>query len=315
MRRSKKHMMYIGFLAFGLAGCSEKGDTITPADLKDLEISTGPGTITLQWAVPKDSASINHIKVEYYDHLLKKNVLRAASVYSDNMVVDNTRQKYGEYTFKVSSVSPSGHSGSVRELSIVSEPALTTYLFGEATQIDLTESMLSAYPASSWEDWFFDGNGSVANLIDGKPTTYFCTNFWYPPPMPHWIQIDLGENFAKNEGIKVWTQNRNIAGEIPTNVDLLGSMDAEADDEDWFLIRNFTAASGLTVSSGGEWTSPNLLVTAPFRYIRFSVNAVNAPRPAHWSGSAESHIFSLSGLKIWRVETIERNPEAADADF
>ena len=183
MKSFSKYIMCIGLFAICLTGCNKNEDKIIPSDLKDLEISTGPGTITLHWTVPSDPASIDHIKVEYYDPLLKRDAMKVASVYSDRMVIDNTRKKYGTYTFQINTVSPTGHTGSVREMSIVSEPAPSATHFGKTHEIPLTPDQL-------YTEMQEPSEGPIANLVQNLDN---AGNFFHSrwsgtvPPAPHWF--------------------------------------------------------------------------------------------------------------------------------
>ena len=271
-------------------GCNDKGEKIVPAALTGLSIaSDSPGTITIRWSLPNNVESIRYIRVDYYDPRLKKDVLKTASVYSDSMVINDTRLKYGEYTFKVHTVSPSGEAGNVQELKIVSLPAEPTYI---ATIVPLTAGSFSTGMQSTAE-------GPVGNLADDAGTTYFHSDYsGSRPPAPHWFQVNLGTDISSGY-FRFWYQNRANANNKPTDFDLLGSTDAQS----WFLIRNFTLeADGLNVANGGQWTSGNYAVPQPFRYLRFSVNQTNN----------NTDFFTMAVFKFYTVVLID--PEAPDSD-
>ena len=74
---------YAGMLLVGVAlvniSCSSDEDGITPAEITNLTAESTSGRIVLRWDTPED-ASIRYIEVSYYDHLLKKDAVRTASI-------------------------------------------------------------------------------------------------------------------------------------------------------------------------------------------------------------------------------------------
>lgn len=282
-----KYILCISLLVGFLASCSDDEVSIIPADIMNVTASSDPGTITIHWEVADDSLSIRYIKVEYYDFLLKKNVMRTASVYSDSMLIPDTRQKYGEYTFTVQPVSYTGNGGTIHEVKIVSEPAATSYI---VTQLSLTADSLSTNAQEP-------RSGPIANLVDGDLSNFFHSAWSVDIPGPHWFQVNLGEEIADH--YKFFYGNRSNAANKPVDFDLMGSTDGE----NWFLLRNFTKdADGLNVASGGTWTSEVYKVDKPFSYIRFIVNRTNN----------NTVFFTMSEFRFYDV--VEIDPEASDVD-
>ncbi|MCD8184215.1 MAG: discoidin domain-containing protein [Bacteroides sp.] len=283
MRNTVKY--FAGLLLFGavlVTGCSEE-DGITPGEITDLTADTTPGCITLHWNIPEE-ANIRYVEVNYYDPLLKKDVMRTASVYANSVEIPDTRRKYGEYKFEVRTVSPTGDKSAVQAITQVSEAALTTYV---DTPIALRATDLSTNAQEPSE-------GSIANLLDGNTSTYFHTAWSVDMPGPHWLQANLRQEIT--EHYKFYFAPRN-ASNRPTDFDLMGSTDGN----DWFLIKNFTKeGDGLPVGSEGAYTSPVLDVDKPFSQIRIVVNET----------STGSVFWTMSEFKFYSVSIVD--PEAAD---
>ena len=303
MKTIRKYMMCIGLLALCLASCDENKESVIPAELTNLSISTDPGTITLHWAVPEDMASIRYIQVKFYDPRLKKDVLKTASAYSDQIVISDTRKKYGDYTFKIQTVSRTGDVSAVQELKITSEPAPTIMVYNHpAIQVPLTASSFSTNAQSSAE-------GPVGNLANESATTYFHSDYsGSRPPRPHWFQVNLGDEITGGTYYRIWYQNRANTANKPSNFDLLGSLDAN----DWFLLRNFTLdADGMNIASGGEWTSDNYFLPEPIRYLRFSVN--NTTNSTNTGGDTD--YFTMATFKFYTGTITIVDPEDPNEDF
>lgn len=282
-----RYIVYITLLiSLSLVSCKNDED-IVPADITNVSISSDPGYITLHWKIPEDSLSIRYIKVTYYDPLLKKEVLRTASIYSDTMNIPNTRKKYGEYVFEIQTVSPSGVEGDIHEISIVPEAAAPTYV---ENMINLSDLLTNAQEPSE---------GPISNLIDGSLGNFFHSRWSDPvPPAPHWFQAKLGSEI--NGYYKIFYGNRNNSNNKPTNFDLMGSTDGEK----WFLVNNFTQEKdNLNLASSGTWTSTIHESGRPFNYVRFVVNQTN-------SGSI---FFTMSEFRIYSITKVD--PEDPNNDI
>ena len=263
---------YAGLLLVGVAlvntSCSSDEDGITPAEITNLT-----------------DASIRYIEVSYYDHLLKKDAVRTASIYADSIEIPDTREKYGEYQFSVQTVSPTGDKSAVQTISKVSEPALPTFV---STPIALTAADLSTNAQEPSE-------GPIANLLDGNTGTFFHTAWSVSIPAPHWLQVNLKEEITGS--YKFYYAPRNNGNNKPTDFDLMGSTDGT----NWFLIRKFTKeADGLPVTSTGTFTSEIYEAPQPFSQIRLVVNATN-------TGSI---FWTMSEFKFYSVSVMD--PEAAE---
>lgn len=276
---------FVGLLLSGaalLTSCDNESG-ITPDEITDLTAESTPGCIILRWNTPEES-NIRYIEVKYYDPLLKKDVMRTASVYANSIEIPDTRAKYGEYNFTVQSVSATGDRSALQSISKVSEPAEPTYV---STQIALTAADLSTNAQEPSE-------GPIANLLDGNTGTFFHTAWSVEIPGPHWLQVNLKKEITEAYRFEYAPRN---AKDRPTDFDLMGSMDGN----EWFLIKNFTKeADG--IAGDGTYASEVFDVEQPFKQIRIVVNETNS----------KSVFWTMSIFKFYSV-TVE-DPEAPDTN-
>lgn len=258
------------FLAIGLLGvcaasCSDDETNITPAEITGLRAESTPGRIVLRWNKPtaEEAATIEYVQVNYYDHRSKMDNKRLASTFADSIDIPDTRKRYGDYTFTVKTVSPSGAFSAEQEISFKSEAAPKTWK--NPSQYPLAASMFSTNAQESSE-------GHISNLVDYENTasdSFFHTDWHGIYPGPHTMTIEFPETIDKAFYFYYTPRNGNNR---PTDFDLMGSM--TGNDDDWFLIKNFTkAADGI---GGDSYTSPMLYGDEnPFKYLKMIVNNTN----------------------------------------
>ncbi len=285
MKRSFKYIILASFIGAMATGCSNNDDEkLVPAEVTNLRAESTPGRIVLRWETPEEG-NIRYIQVNYYDPLLKKDVMKTASSYADSMEIADTRRKYGEYTFNVKSVSPTGGISAMQEIKTLSEPAEATWV---STPIVLKAEDLATNAQEPSE-------GAIANLVDGNNSTYFHSTWsGNVPPAPHWFSANLNQTLDGHFKFTIVARNNNNR---PSDVDLMGSTDGEQ----WFLIRHLDKENdGLSLTSPYE--SETFAIEQPFSHIKFVVNATN-------TGSI---FFSMAEFKLYNMELID--PEAPDEE-
>lgn len=287
MKKIYKYLA-IGLLGAFFAGCSDNDEAITPSEISNLRSESTPGRIVLRWDTPQDG-TVKYIQVNYYDHLLGKESMRLASAYADSINIPDTRQKYGEYKFTVRTISPSGNSSKVQEISTVSQPAEKTWI---PSIVSLTADMLSTNAQEPSE-------GPIANLVDDNTSTFFHTAWSVDfGAAPHYLQIALPKT------IDSWWQfyyaPRGNANNKPIDFDMEGSMDGK----DWFLIKKFTKdADGLPTDSRTSYTSERINAEGrSFNHLRLTVYETNN----------KTQFWTMSEFKLYTYRLID--PEADDAD-
>ena len=75
------------------------GYTSVPAsiDAKTVQPEALPGQIKLKWQAP--AGDFAYLQIKYYDPLQKKDVYKIASKGTTEMLISNTRARYGAYKF------------------------------------------------------------------------------------------------------------------------------------------------------------------------------------------------------------------------
>lgn len=277
----KKYYLNL-FLVFALvlASCSSDDDGIIPGELSNIQAEERPGGIYLQWDLPDEVETVKYIKVSYFDLLEQRDMVRLSSC--DTILIPNTLQRLGEYTFKVQPFSNDDVAGKELVVKANSGRAPQSFI---STPITLKEAQLSTNAQES-------SGGPIKNILDGNMDTFFHTSWTVSIPGPHWMQVDLLEEITS---YKFFYSPRKNGANKPTDFDLLGSMDGN----DWFLIKNYTKeADGLPTTSSDSYKSEINTSDKPFRYIRYSVNKTNT----------NSVFWTMTVFKFYKVDIVD--PEA-----
>lgn len=262
----KKILSFLSFVIVGigllLCGCDRNYQsfeelskyTTYPSSVKNIRWDSLPGQILLKWDIPSDS-NYYFLQITYYDPLIKKTVARLASIYTDSVIIDNTRARYGDYEFTFQCYNGKKQGGD--KFTVKAKSGRAPIVQTITTQkIPLTESQLSTNNQEPTE-------GPIKNLIDGNANTFFHTR-WSSPQMdmPQWIQINLNE---PHQNFQFYYQNRNGSQEPPKVV----KIQISNDEINWETLA--TISSGLPSSSKGEYTSEIFKPSHPFTYFRFTV--------------------------------------------
>lgn len=285
MKKLALYALGLVALSMSLFSCSEdSAPEIVPSNISNVSTFSLPGQIGIKWDVPTDS-NYKYVKVSYYDFLKKKDMVRLASVYSDTIIIPNTRAKYGTYTFTLQPVSSTGTPGEIQTITGVSgaAPASTTTTLQPIT---LTADMLSTNAQEPTE-------GPIANLLDGSVTTFFHSTWSATSPDVHYLQINLKQELTS---FQFYYANRQNGSNKPTIIDVAGSTDGT----NWNPIT--TLNDNLPVTSGSEYTSAVIESAQPFTKLRLSVTKTN-------TGSV---FFTMSEFKLWKAIVSFYDPEAAD---
>lgn len=288
MKTIYKISLCFGILCLLLVSCSEydyenfvKWDKFqgAPGPISNIRAQSLPGEILLEWDVPADS-SFYYVQIKYFDPLLDKEVAEVVSIYADELLVDNTRAKYGDYEFTFQTFNAKNEGGTPVTIKAKSGVAPIQESM-TSTRLKLTVDQLSTNAQEPSE-------GPIRNLLDNSPSTFFHT-MWSGggKPWPHWIDIALEEPI---ENFKFYLQNRSGSQASPTNVDLLVSDDGIT----WEKI--VSGMTGFPTPGGAEFTSDVIRSGRSFKYFRFSVNG--AVRDTSTQSSFNLAQFALSKVDI-----------------
>jgi hypothetical protein len=298
---------FAGLLALTALTCADEEKGPAPDDIKFAGYEALPGEILLKWEQPDVPAysNIHQIQISYHDPRLKKTVHKVASAYSTSAVIPKTRQKYGDYTFTIQTVSREGRKGTPQTVTAKSGKALSWTEFtysGIADTVKLTTESFSVHISG--------GDSNFENLIDNDNATFFGTNYsGENAKVVHWLQIDLGEeNVLKQTNQLALTYVlRDREGHFPTAITLLGSELGDALDEEdnpdgdrWFTICMLTKDdSGLPATKSQSFKSAYFpLAKDNVRYLRFKVTKTSASNDDMFWDLAEFGLLTLAGEKV-----------------
>lgn len=229
------------------------GNTSSPSNIESITAEPLPGQILLKWDVPVDS-NYFVLKINYYDFLTEKEVYEVASIYTDSMLIDNTRAKFGEYEFTFQTFNQKKQGGETITIKAKSGKAPSTETI-TITKIELSGDQLSTNNQEPSE-------GPVENLVDGDSNSFFHTRWSSPQiPMPQYFQIDLSEPI---NDFQFWLKNRPWSQQAPEIVEIQIS----SDGENWETIE--TINSGLPSGGGAEYTSKIFKPGHTFTHFRYN---------------------------------------------
>lgn len=258
-----------------------------PSSVSNIVSEALPGQIALTWTVPTDS-NYYFMRISYYDHLTKKNVSHLTSVYTNSLLISDTRAKYGDYDFSFQSFNSKNEGGEVIRVKAKSGIAPTIETVTK-TKIALTEGQLSTNAQEPSE-------GPLKNLLDGDSNSFFHTR-WSSPQisLPHWIDVRLNE---PHENIAFFYQNRNGSQVGPRELDIqVGN-----DGINWTSLGVIT--TGLPSGSKAEYHSDVFTSSTPFTYFRFKVTATYG----------DTKYFNLAEFALYDAKIDIYDPESPDVD-
>ncbi len=261
---------------------ADKVITGKPSAVQGITSEALPGQIKLNWEVPTDS-NYSYVSISYFDHLTEEQLTKVASVYTSELLIPDTREKFGDYDFTFQTFNSNNEGGEV---------ARYTARSGRAP---ITETITTSRIVLDNEQFSTDNQepseGPIRNLNDGNPNTFFHTRWSSPQrPLPHYIQIDLNEpltNFSFSY------QNRNGSQVGPEHLKVLISNDGE----NWEEVAEYT--SGLPSASLAVYNSPVIRNSTPFTSVRFSVTKTFGDRM----------YFNLAEFSLFNVEINIYDPE------
>lgn len=254
-----------------------------PAPVEGMTSEALPGQIQLNWTVP-EVAEYAYIKIWYEDPLQKETIYKIVSPGTTEMLIDDTRARFGEYEIFYQTFNIHDEGGEIKSIKAVSGAAPATYTLRKC---NVTVDMLSTNAQEPTE-------GPIANLVDGNKGSFFHTR-WNEPliPLPHYVQIDFAEPHGDfvvsyvNRSDNTWTTDGR-----PTEVELQISNDGEK----WETI---TTLTGLPTSAGSEYTSDYIMPGKTFTYFRFNVIATSGN--TSYFNMAE---LTMSDLEVYDPETV-----------
>ena len=295
----KFNLIYIIVVSalIGMAGCDDKiepfeimGSTAAPAAISASAVQSEalPGEIKLTWTAPEEDFA--YMQIRYNDPLQKKDICKLVSKNTTELLVENTRARFGDYSFFFQTFNVANQGSAVTEVKAKSGAAPATMTEKSRKEVKLTkEQLLCNYPDAS--------EGQYAHLVDGNPETFFHSN-WHSPqsPLPHYIQIAFEEEH-ENFAFGYWTRNTSNTDGYPTAAEFQISNDGE----NWETV---TVLSGLPATKATRYSSDYVIAGKKFKYFRFNVI----------SSSLNKNYFHIGEIYFYDVEVEVYDPETVPLD-
>lgn len=277
------------------AGCDDKLETFEPqgymgypTTIEGLTSEALPGQIHLTWNVP-EGTEFSYMKIWYDDPLSKQTVYNVVSKGTAELLIDDTRARFGEYEIFYQTFNANNEGGEIKSIKATSGIAPVT-ITEKRTEYKLTENQLSTNAQEPSE-------GPIKNLINGDTNDFFHTRWSSPQiPLPHYIQLDFNEEhqiFA----LEWWDRVVGNSDGFPSVVELQISNDGS----NWETVK---VLSGFAASSGVHITTDYVDAGKPFTHFRFNVT----------STTQNSSYFHMAEFKFYDVELEIYDPETVELD-
>lgn len=292
-------------LAGALVVSSCKKEDLGPApkslDAASFKVESRVGNVKITWDKP-EAPDYQTIKFTYTHPDTKKEHVRLASAYSDSIVVDGLFKRLGMIDFTVRPVSKTGVEGA--SFKIQGESLVVP----KVLKVDLDSKFKETFEPekSLFVSTLQQGEGSLAELIDGKANTYYHGQ-WSGGgngPMPHYIVVKLAK---PARAIQLFMKARhNKAADAPKEFNILGSKTFDKADvknpakHNAVKVRAYTA--GPENANGAEWTSEPIMMEEAYNYIWIEVVTLHSNK--NFPTLAELAVWSYS-LQIFDPETGE----------
>lgn len=274
----------------GLAACSADFERIeipndylgSPSTVSNITYEALSGQISLTWNVPADK-NFYFLRVSYYDPLTKTSKSFLTTPDNNTLVIDNTRERYGDYEFTFQTFNRKDEGSEIQTIKARSLAAPITETITKK-KVVLTEGQLSTNNQEPSE-------GPIKNLIDGSSSTFFHTRWSNPQiDMPQYIQVNLNEALTN---FQFYYQNRNGSQVGPEVLEVQICRNGV----EWKTIA--TISAGLPSASQAEYTSEIYRIAEPFTFFRYNVTKTYG----------DKKYFNLAQFALYDVTINTYNPE------
>lgn len=270
--------------------CKKDSPEEIVSGVTNLQFEELPGEIKITWE-KEEPVTFDYLKITYYDKLKKKQMLRLASSHSSEIIIPNTRKKYGEYEFRIQPVGAHGTEGQEYILKATSGAAPSRIASTVDTKLELaTSNLYSNEPETS--------EGSLANLLDGNDATFFHSrwkNNGGRTTHTHYLQINLDTPIK--DGIKFSYSGRNNGNNYPTQI----VVSASTDGGTWEELADLSNGLPNPSTGVGKYDSEILwFLGKGYKHFKFDVIRTES----------NDRFFVMSEFKMWQVTPIIEDPEA-----
>lgn len=280
----------------GLMSCSKDEHKYpTPSDISDIKAESAPGSILLSWTLPEDE-NLKYVEINYTIPETGKTYRKQVSIFANSLLIDNLLHRYGEIEFKLQTYNAGNIGGKIFTISARAESALP--IFSNPEKIPLNAStMYTNAPFTT---------RPLSSLIDNDATTFFHTQWQTLVALPHYIIIDLGQEYSAFS-FKSINSNRAQDGSWKT-LKVYGS--SNYDPERFFNGVEFVDGNSVDISEGGAvelasytdlpgttsntYNSEIISTNTPVRWLWFKVEETTNGNP--YFAMAELEIYKYSSM-------------------
>lgn len=295
-------------VAFAATACDSKlevfepgGDSFTGTAVPVSNVATEslPGQIKLSW--DDSDAQYEYMRMWYKDPkqggLEVKKLISPSQLGKTEIIIDNTRARYGDYTFFFQAFNVAGQGSNIVEFKAQSGPAPKTFTEpdkSKRTKVNIAPDQLST-------DNQEPNEGPVTNLVDGKTGTFFHTRWsGTQVPLPQYVQIDFNEvhtAFAVKYCTRVVGNSDGYPTAATMQVQPVGT-------DDWVDVGTISEGMPTARNTASWFETPWFLYEAGFDKFRFLVTAV----------TDNKNYFHMSELEFYDVALETYDPETDEEE-
>lgn len=296
-------------VAFAATACDSKLEVFEPGGtsftgkaepVANVVTESLPGQIKLSW--DDTDAKYEYMRMWYTDPRTKEKVVKLFSpsrkeVGKTEVLIDNTRARYGDYTFSFQAFNAADQGSNVVEFKAQSGPAPKTFTEPDPnnrTKVNVTADMLST-------DNQEPNEGPISNLVDGNTGSFFHTRWsGTQVPLPQYVQIDFNEVHTAF-AIKYCTRVVGNSDGYPT----AATMQVQPEGSDNWVDVGYISDGMPTAKNTASWfTSPWFNYEPGFKKFRFLVTAV----------TDNKNYFHMSEFEFYDVNLSIYDPETDEED-
>jgi len=273
--------------------------TGTPVPVANVVAESLPGQIKLSW--DDNDAKYEYMRMSYNDP--KQGGLEVSKLISPSLtgkseiIIDNTRARYGDYTFSFQAFNVAGQGSEVVEFKGKSGPAPKTFTEPDKslrTKVNVTADQLST-------DNQEPNEGPISNLVDGNTGSFFHTRWsGTQVPLPQYVQIDFKEvhtAFAIKYCTRVVSNSDGYPTAATMQVQPVGS-------DDWVDVGYISEGMPTARNTASWFESPWFMYEEGFDKFRFLVTAV----------TDNKNYFHMSELEFYDVKLQTYDPETDEEE-
>lgn len=289
----------LALLALVMACQKEEINMTKPPKLASITAEPRVGGAVLKWEFPTDSnylyGQISYKKIgsKDPDKIYKINI----SPFADSMAIDGLLNKY-EYMFNVQLFNQDkkhivgGDVLTSNSVKPVARPAEVTYFPNDLTKIKVNDNMVETFTQENTE-------GPKKNLFDGDKNTYWHSA-WSAntAPLPHWIQLNFGQEEEIGAIKFFFRQNNSDESGRPKQ----WALETSSDGSQW--VRVFKSKDNLPTANVAEEQSLSFGKNYRSKFFRLVILKNGGKNYTHLG---EISVFSMRSSLIDKEKEAENN--------